>query len=218
MDFDSELSSLVQPVLNAIGSMNSVFVDADLISVDGNSALYLSPESMAIAIRVAIPPITFRSSQVLDIIYLIESENLEAEGRDELFHIRNNIAPTVEKCESIVSEHLKARNGDMCRVTHTYANQGLIRHCAINAPWYSELLEILVEFIAGYENRLEQSEINEATKLDALFNALALEIADDERFIHARGLRKKELLVGVVWGDRVPLDYQARLISGDRRL
>lgn len=212
LNMDSELDTLVKPVVDAIHDVKPVCVEAELISVADGSVVFLSPDSMARALRADQPSLVFRSSRALDVHELIRSEILEAGGRETLLNSRNVTAPTIAECFSMIPDHMKARDGKQYRVTYAYAGQGLTRYCAVNTDWYDHLINLLVEFIAGHENRFEELAANEAVKLDALFKELAIEIANDGRFVQARGLRKKGLLVEAVWGDRIPRDAQSRLM------
>lgn len=207
-----EFGISAKPVVDAIHDVKPVCVEAELISVADGSVVFLSPDSMATALRADQPSLVFRSSRALDVHELIRSEILEAGGRETLLNSRNVTAPTIEECFSMIPDHMKAWDGKQYRVTYAYADQGLTRYCAVNTDWYDDLVNLLIEFIAGHENRFEELAANEAAKLDALFKELAIEIANDERFVHARGLRKKGLLVEAVWGGRIPRDAQSRLM------
>ena len=212
LNMDSELDTLVKPVVDAIHDVKPVCVEAELISVADGSVVFLSPDWMATALRADQPSLVFRSSRALDVHELIRSEILEAGGRETLLSSRNVTAPTIGECFSMIPDHMKARDGKQYRVSYAYAGQGLTRYCVVNTDWYDDLINLLVEFIDGHENRFEELAANEAVKLDALFKELAIEIANDGRFVQARGLRKKGLLVEAVWGDRIPRDAQSRLM------
>lgn len=207
-----ELGTLVKPVVDAIHDVKPVCVEAELISVADGSVVFLSPDSMATALRADQPSLVFRSSRALDVHELIRSEILEAGGRETLLNSRNVTAPTIGECFSMIPDQMKALDGKQYRVSFAYAGQGLTRYCAVNTDWYDDLVNLLVEFIAGHENRFDELAANEAAKLDALFKELVIEIANDERFVQTRGLRKKGLLVEAVWGDRIPRDAQSRLM------
>lgn len=207
-----ELGTLIKPLVDAIHDVKPVCVEAELISVADGSVVFLSSDSMATALRADQPSLVFRSSRVLDVHELIRSEILEAGGRETSLNSRNCTAPTIEECVSMIPDHMKARDGELYRVIYAYAGQGLTRYCSVNTGWYDDLVDMLVEFITGHENRFEELAANEAAKLDALFKELATEIANDERFVQARGLRKKGLLVEAVWGERIPRDAQSRLM------
>jgi hypothetical protein len=207
-----ELGALIKPVVDAIHDIKPVCVEAKLISVTDGSVVFLSPDSMAMALRADEPSLVFFSSRALDVHELIRSEILEAGGRETLLNSRNVIAPTIKECLSMIPDHMKARDGEQYRVSYAYAGQGLTRYCPVNTDWYDDLVNLLAEFIVGHENRFEELAANEAAKLDTLFKELAIEIANDERFVQARGLRKKGLLVEAVWGERIPRDAQSRLM------
>lgn len=211
LKMDSELCTLVKPVMDAIHDVKPVCVEAQLISVVHGSVVFLSPDSMAMALRADQPSLVFRSSGALDVHELIRSEILEAGGRETLLNSRNVTAPTIKECFSMIPDHMKALDGKQYRVSYAYASQSLTRYCAVNTDWYDDLVNLLVKFIAGHENRFEELAANEAVKLNVLFKALAIEIANDGRFVQAKGLRKKGLLVEAVWGDRIPRDAQSRL-------
>lgn len=205
-----QLGTLTKPVVEAINDLTLVCLEAELISVADGCVVFLSPDSMAAALRADQPSLIFHSGRTLDVHELICSEILEAGGREALFSTRNIHAPTIEDCYSIIPRHMKECDGKQYRVSYAYAGQGLTRYCAVNVDWYDDLVNLLVEFIRGHANRIEELEANEAARLDALFKELATEIANDERFVLARGLRKKGLLVKVVWGSRIPPDVQSR--------
>lgn len=213
-----ELDALSKPMVDALHDLNTVCIEAELISVADGSAVFLSPDSMAAALRKDQPPLVFHSNRSLDIQDLIHSQIIEAGGKEHLLNARNAIAPTIEECLSVISDHMKARDGEPYRVCYIYADLGLIRYCSVSTAWYDDLVNLLTHFIAEHESRFEGLAANEATKLDALFKELATEIANDERFLQAKGLRKKGLLVEAVWGDKIPRDAQSRvtrLVQGE---
>lgn len=206
-----ELGTSLKPVLDAIYDLRPTCIEAELISVADGSFVFLSPDSMAAALRADQPSLVFRTSRSLDFHELIRSKILEAGGRETLLNSQNVIAPTIEECFSIIPDSMKELDGTQYRVSYAYAVQGLTRYCTVNTDWCDDLVNRLIDFIAGHENRFAEQAANEAVKLDALFKTLAIEIANDERFVQARGLRKKGLLVEAVWGDRIPRDTQSRL-------
>lgn len=206
-----ELDALTKPVMDALCELKTVCVEAELISIADCGVVFLSPDSMATAVRIDQPLLVFHSSRSLDIQELIRSEIIDAGGREHLLNARNAIAPTIEECLSIIPDHLKARDGEPYRVSYTYADLGLTRYCPVSAAWYDDLVNLLTHFIAEHESRFEELAAGEAIKLDAFFKELATEIANDERFVQARGLRKKGLLVEAVWGKKIPRDVQSRV-------
>ena len=198
-------------MVDALLELNTVCVEAELISIAEGSAVFLSPDSMAAALRIDQPPLVFHSSRSLDVQDLIHSQIIEAGGKEHLLNARNAIAPTIEECLSLISDHMKARDGEPYIESYIYAGLGLARYCSVSTAWYDDLVNLLTHFIAEHESRFEESAADEATKLDAFFKELATEIANDERFVQARGLRKKGLVVEAVWGDKIPLDAQSRV-------
>ena len=206
-----ELDAFTKPVVDALHELNTVCVEAELISIANSSVVFLSPDSMAAALRTDQPSLVFHSNRRLDIQELIHSEIINAGGREHLLNVRNATAPTIEECLSVIPDYIKARIGEPYRVSYTYADLGLTRYCPVSTGWYDDLVDLLTHFIAEHESRFEKLAAEEVTKLDALFKELITEVANDERFVQARGLRKKGLLVEAVWGDKIPRDTQSRV-------
>lgn len=213
-----ELDALTKPVVDALHELKTVCVEAESIRVADCSVVFLTPGSIAQAVRIDQPSIIFHTSMSLDIHELIYSEIIEAGGREYLLNDRNAIAPTFQECLSVIPFHMKARNGEPYRVSYTYANLGLTRYWPVTIVWFDDLNNLLPHFIAEHKSRFEELAADEATNLDAFFKKLATEIANDERFVQAKGLRKKGLLVEAVWGEKIPRDVQslvARLAQGE---
>ncbi len=206
-----DVETSAQPVATMIDDINAKCVDAELIHFSDGCAVYLDPEAMATALSVDRPSVVFRNLETFDLDVLVRSEILSAGGRASSLNRRNMVTPTVAECLEVIPPADQIRAGQPYRMIYAYAKEGLTRVCVVYAEWHLDLVTLIEDFIEGHEERFETSTASEAAQLAAFFEQLAEEIANDERFVRARGLRKKGLLVKAVWGERIPPDPQMRL-------
>lgn len=206
-----DVEASAQPVAIMIDDINAKCVDAKYIHFSDGCAVHLDPEAMAIALSVDGPSMVFRSLTTFDLDDLVRSEILSAGGRASSLNRRNMVAPTVAECLEVIPPADQIRAGQTYRMIYAYSKEGLTRVCVVYAEWYLDLVTLIEEFIEGHEERFETSTASEAAQLAVFFKQLAEEIANDDRFVQTRGLRKKGLLVKAVWGERIPPDPQRRL-------
>lgn len=205
------LGQIAKPLLASVTAAGATLIEAELISVTEGCFVLLDTPAMAAAISADRPCLIFYSQQRFDARSTIGHQILDSGGREHLFDRQNALAPTIAECLEVLPEEFKAREGQVHRLKYAYSSQGLTRYCALDADWYDALVDIIVDFIEGHEERFTSKAATENAKLEALFTTLATEIANDERFIKTRGLRKRGLLVATVWGSRIPKDDQSRL-------
>lgn len=213
-----ELGRVAKLLLDTARTAGATLIEAELVSVTDGCFVMLDTPAMAAAISADRPSLIFYSQQFLDAREVIGNQILVSGGRESLFDCQNALAPTIAECLEVLPEDVKAREGQLHRLRYAYSSQGLTRFCALSADWYDVMVDLLVDFIEGHEERYERKAAAEIAKLESLFRTLAAEIASDERFIKARGLRKRGLLVESVWGSRIPKDEQfriARLAQGE---
>lgn len=213
-----DTKTAAQKIEFMIGNINAKCIDAELINVSDGCIVSLSKEAMAIALDIDRPSIVFRNTRTFDLEELIRSEILSAGGRASSINRRNMVTPTMEECIEIVPLTDRQRSGQPYRTIYAYAKEGLTRACIIYAEWHENIVDLVEVFIEGHEERFQKNMAKESAKPSVLFEQLIKEIANDDRFVRLRGLRKKGLLVQAIWGERIPLDPQnrvTRLAQGD---
>lgn len=206
-----DLEQLAKPLLDSAGSVGVAMIEAELVSFSEGCFVLLDPAAMAAAISLDRPALIFYSQHHFDARTTISIEIINAGGRETSLNRKNALMPTINECLEVLPEAFKSREGFVHRLRYAYSAHGLARLCVLDGDWYDELTDYLGEFIEGHQDRFEAQVAADAAKLESVFEALAIEIADDERFVKARGLRKKGLLVESVWGDRIPKDEQSRV-------